>query len=112
MNINFDSQNCFELPVKNSFRKFKNIWKVATGQEDDYMTSCLLNYQYFLKIQQAFEAHPKSIQQTNFVENVARKVNRNAIMFCCWRGKRNHTTFFARDWEWVWNLIYENIILV
>ena len=33
--------------------------------------------------QQAFEAHPKSIQQTNFVENVARKVNRNAIMFCC-----------------------------
>ena len=50
MNINFDSQNCFELPVKNSFRKFKNIWKVATGQEDDYMTSCLLNYQYFLKI--------------------------------------------------------------
>ena len=28
-------------------KTFENIRKIATGQGDDYTTSCLLNYPYF-----------------------------------------------------------------
>ena len=26
---------------------YNNIWKIATGQGDDYTTGCLLDYTYF-----------------------------------------------------------------
>ena len=44
-------------------------WKIKTGQGDDYMTGCLLDYNYFIKHyktrvidlskQQALDANPK-----------------------------------------------------
>ena len=44
-------------------------WKIKTGQGDDYMTGCLLDYNYFIKHyktividlskQQALNANPK-----------------------------------------------------
>ena len=28
---------------------YDNIWKISTGQEDNYTTGCLLHYNYFNK---------------------------------------------------------------
>ena len=46
-NVVIDGQNFFEQPVKNNFITYDNIWKIATGQGDDYTTGCLLDYNYF-----------------------------------------------------------------
>ena len=53
---------------------------MATGQGDDYTTSCLLDYPYFkenykmiaidLSKQQTFDADPRAIQQINFTVNL------------------------------------------
>ena len=42
-------EKLFDQPVKNNLRTYGNIQKIATGQGDDYMTSCLLDYNYFDK---------------------------------------------------------------
>ena len=42
-------QKLFDQPVKNNLRTYGNIQKIATGQGDDYTTSCLLDYNYFDK---------------------------------------------------------------
>ena len=54
----------------------ENVRKIATGQGNDYTTSCLLDYIYFKKYyktiavdlskQQLLDADPKAIQQINF----------------------------------------------
>ena len=59
---------------------YKNLWKITTGQGDDYKTGCLLGYNYFkkhykmividLSNQQALDADPKAIQQINFAGNI------------------------------------------
>ena len=46
-NVVIDGWNFFEQPVKNNFITYDNIWKIATGQGDDYTTGCLLDYNYF-----------------------------------------------------------------
>ena len=61
-------------------RTYDNIWKIATGQWDDYTTSCLLDYNHFnkhyemmlidLSNQQALDSDPKAIQQINFAGNL------------------------------------------
>ena len=66
----------YDQPVKRNKRTYYNIRKTETGQGDDYTTGCLLNYPYvkdFYKMiaidlseQQALDANPKSIQQSNF----------------------------------------------
>ena len=57
-------------------RAYDNIRKIATGQGDDYITVCLLDYKYFnehykmiaiyLSKQQTLDADPKAIPQINF----------------------------------------------
>ena len=37
----------FDEPVKNNLRKYDIIKKTAIGQEKNYTTGCLLNYNYF-----------------------------------------------------------------
>ena len=71
-----DGQKFFDQPVKNILGTYANIPKIATGQGDDYKTSCLLDYNYFynchekiaidLSKEQALDADPKAIQQINF----------------------------------------------
>ena len=51
-NFRINGQNLFNQPVKNYLRTFDNIWKITTGQGDDYTTGCLLDYPYFNKILQ------------------------------------------------------------
>ena len=69
---------------------YENIRKIATGQGDDYTTSCLLDYAYFknyykmnaidLSKQQALDADPRTIQQNNFTANLNR-VRKAGIYF-------------------------------
>ena len=75
-----DGWNFFDQPVKNDLRTYDNIRKIATGQGDDYIIGCLLDYPYFekrykliaidLSKQQKLDADPKVIQQINFTGNL------------------------------------------
>ena len=75
-----DGQNFFDQPAKDYLRTYDNIRKIAIGQGDDYMASCLLDYNYFneyykmiaidLSKQQTLDADPKAIKQINFTVNL------------------------------------------
>ena len=78
-----DGKNVFNQPLKNNKVTYENIWKIATGQGDDYTTG-LLVYIYFknykmievdLSKQQALDADPKAMQQINFTANLDRAGN-------------------------------------
>ena len=49
-NIMADGRNFFDQPVKNNLRTYDNIEKIATGQEDDYTTDCLLDYNLYYRL--------------------------------------------------------------
>ena len=51
-NVFDDGRNFFNQPIKNDLKTCDNIRKIATGQGDDYTTSCLLDYPYFKGILQ------------------------------------------------------------
>ena len=78
-------ESFFDQPVKNDKVTYENIRKVATVQEDDYTTDCLLDYIYFKKYykmiavdlskQKALDDNPKAIQQINFTGNLDRAGN-------------------------------------
>ena len=36
-------------PVKNDLKTYENIWKIATDQEDDYLTGCWLDFSFIFK---------------------------------------------------------------
>ena len=78
-------KNFFDQLVKNDKITYENIRKIATGHGDDCAIGCLLDYIYFkncykmiavdLSKQQALDADPKAIQQTNFTANLDRARN-------------------------------------
>ena len=84
-NIMINGENFFDQPIKNNKVTHESIRKIATGQGDDYTTSCLLDYTYFLDTykmiavdlskQQALDADPRAIQQINFTANLDRAGN-------------------------------------
>ena len=75
-------QNFFHQRVKNDLKTYANTGKIATGQVDDYTTSCLLDYPYFkehykviainLSKQQTLDDDLKKIQRINFTGSLAR----------------------------------------
>ena len=42
-----DGINFFDQPIKNDLKTYDNIRKIATGQDYDCTTGCLLDYPYF-----------------------------------------------------------------
>ena len=76
-----DGRKIFDQPIQNDMKTYKNTWKIVNDQGDDYVTGCLLNYNYFkkhykmiaiyLSKQQALNADPQAIQQVNFIGNVS-----------------------------------------
>ena len=62
------------------FRTNHNNQKISTGQGDNYITGCLMDYNYFkqhykmiardLSKQQEIYSDPKAIQQINFTRNL------------------------------------------
>ena len=67
-----DGRNLFDQPINSMNKTYWNIKRIATGQGDDYITGCLLDYSYFnenyemiaidLSKQQALDADPRAIQ--------------------------------------------------
>ena len=61
-------------------RTYGNIWKIPTGQREDYTTGCLFDYPYSkqhynmiaidLSKQQALGADQKAMQQIDFTGNL------------------------------------------
>ena len=84
-NIMINGENFFDQPIKSNKVTYESIRKIATGQGDDYVTGCLLDYSYFadtykvtavdLSKQQASDADPRTIQQINFTANLDRAGN-------------------------------------
>ena len=46
-NVLIDGRNFYNQPVNGLVKQYDEIRKTVTGQEDDYTTGCLLDYQYF-----------------------------------------------------------------
>ena len=77
-----DGRNFFHQPIKNDFRTYDNIRKIAFGQGGDYASGCLLDYPYFksyykliaidLRKQKKIDTNPKAIQKVNFTGNLDR----------------------------------------
>ena len=75
-NVLIDGRNFYDHPIGDKIRKYDKIRKIATGQEDDYVTGCLLDHQYFkdhyqliavdLSKQKELDADPRAIQQIEF----------------------------------------------
>ena len=76
-NVLIDGRNFYDQPVNDSIRKYDEIRKIATGNEDNYATGCLLDYDYFKKNHQLIavdlskkrelDADPLAIQQIEFI---------------------------------------------
>ena len=120
-NVVINGWNFFDHPIKNNLMTYDNIWKIATGQGDDYTTDCLLDYPYFknyykmiaidLRKQQALDTDTKAIQQISFTANLDWAGN-TTNLFHYWRSKRNHCRFFTRNCYSIVNFFYVNIISV
>ena len=84
-NIMINGENFFDQPVKNNKVTYEYIRKIATGQEDDYATGCLLGYPYFkesykiievdLCKQQALNVDSRANHLVNFTTNLDRADN-------------------------------------
>ena len=82
-NVMIDGKNFFDQPVRNNLITQDSIRKIASSQGDDYITGCLLDYNYFknyykviamnLSKQQGLDVEPKAIQQINFTGNLERQ---------------------------------------
>ena len=46
-NVAVDGKNVFDQPMTNNLIAHDKIWKIATGQGDDYAAGFLLDYDYF-----------------------------------------------------------------
>ena len=46
-NVLINGKNFYDQPINDLVKQYDGIRKIATGQEDDYTTGCLLDYQYF-----------------------------------------------------------------
>ena len=80
-----DGKIFFDQPIITELKTYQNIRRIATSQEDDYTTGCLLDYSYFkenykmiaidLSKQQVVDADPRAIQQISFTANLDRAAN-------------------------------------
>ena len=56
-NVMIDEKNFFDQLVKNDLVTYENIQKIATGREDDYTTSYLLDYNYLKRYYKMIEIY-------------------------------------------------------
>ena len=46
-NVLIDGSNFYDEPINDQIKKHNEITKIETGKGDNYITGCLLDYQYF-----------------------------------------------------------------
>ena len=77
--IEFDAR-IYDQPINDSIKQYNEIWKISTGQGDDYTTGCLLDFACFQKTyrliavdlskQKALNTDSRAIQQIIFTGEV------------------------------------------
>ena len=50
-NIEIDGRNFYDQPINDLIKQYDEVRKVSTGQGDDYITGCLLDFAYLKKLQ-------------------------------------------------------------
>ena len=48
-NIKINGRNVYDQPINDLIKQYDEVRKVSTGQGDDYITGCLLDFAYFEK---------------------------------------------------------------
>ena len=101
-----DGKNFFGQTINSKLKTYENFRKFATGYEVDYTPWCLLDYTYFkdyykmvaieISKQQALDADPRAIQQTNFTTNLERAGN-TTISFSTEEVKKKCVSLFTRN---------------
>ena len=86
-----NGENFFDQPIKNNNVTYNNIRKIATGQVDEYTTSCLLDYPYFkdsykmiavdLSKQQALDADPEQFNKLTLLQIYIEQATQESISF-------------------------------
>ena len=46
-NVLIDSRNLLDRPIIDQIKKYDGVRKIETGQGDDYITGCLLDYKFY-----------------------------------------------------------------
>ena len=112
----------FQSATKSNLLTHDNIPKIATGQEDDYTTGCLLDYNYLndcykmmaidLIKQQVLDADPKVIQQLNFTANLDQ--DGSTTMFFIVKGAKKIVSHISQGTAKIFycNLFYFNILSI
>ena len=114
-----DGPNVFDQPVKNNLINYDNIRETATGQRDDYIPGCLLDYRYFknyqkmiaidLSKQQALDTDWKAIQYINVTANLDRSGD-TTMFFTIEEAKEIILDFHKELWKYCeFNLLQYNI---
>ena len=91
-NIEIDGRNFYDQPINDSIKQYDEVRKISTGQGDDYITGCLLDFNYFeknyrliaagLSKQKALDADSRAIQQIIFTAKIKATVaNIRVIIF-------------------------------
>ena len=76
-NAIINGKNFYDQPIDSDIKRYEEIRKLTTGQEENCTTGCLLEYEYFknhyrlieidLSRQKELDADPKAIQKLKFV---------------------------------------------
>ena len=92
------------------------MWKITTGQGDDYTTGFLLDYNYFIKHhkmiardlskQRAFDADPKLIKQINVTVNLS-GANLRVMFFIIEEVKETILDFSQGTVKVLWMSLYD-----
>ena len=111
-----NGKNFYEQPTDSDLKRYEEIGKLVTGQGQDYITGCLLNFEHIknhyklsavdLRWQKELDTDPKAIQQIEFVQQLKESDdNGNAIDACAdknvWfidfgQNQRNETKILSR----------------
>ena len=89
-----NGKNFYDQPIDSDIERYEEIGKLITGQDEDYTTGCLLDYEYIknhyrlvaadLSRQKELDAHPKTIQHIKFAgqfKNTANGIVAGKFMF-------------------------------
>ena len=84
-NVIINGKNFYDQPIDSDVKRYIEIRKVTSGQGEDYITGCLLDYDYVknqyrliaanLSRQKELDADPKAIQEIEFVGQL-KKLNK------------------------------------
>ena len=76
-----DGRNFYDQSINDLIKKYGEIRKTATGQEDDYTTGCLLDYQYFKVHYRLIEVDLDWIERKNWIL-IQEQSNKLSFMEC------------------------------